>query len=752
MSTLIPTTLALAAVVVLLVWLPGWLALGRPLRPLRILYPCLVGVALHMLALVIAGALVSSVTAAAWVVPVITLALALGLRLTFARRPLPWTAMADWAVLDTGSAWLVVALVAAAAVLRMLHNFHYDDLQHLLYLTELRRQDRLFPTQFLLRVTNLVLPQLGPGTVVLSRYPYWAVSYSVLGLIAGVPAGDAYLLLGLGVLALTLGLMVALVTQAWGRRTGRFWVVALLATSPFTSDNLLNYGGYPFQIGKLFVLLAATALVVSWRTRVRGPLLIVGACLFVGPLFHTNNIIGSAWVGLLISAMFVVVPPLRWPVARVLSAYLLLGCAGGLSLLSHGFLRWVPASELAAYQASVGEPAAEGQPATSRESAPTPAAVQPGEPIQPVEAPFRSESIFARLQLFLNRGVPSEVLVLLIAIILAPFFRDWQRVGERLAPYAVWAASVLLVATCAADAGRLLVTAPLKPGYWAMRGTLRAMTASLPPGIPIVTDPVTDIFGRAAGWAVPQPLVQEDAEQWPYLFLFHPETQGAAFDAALAVFGPSVIIVNEFVTGPEASSKFEARALPVVARAGRRVESGASIDAQLAEVAAAVGRRDPSAVGPAARLLRTALVGLVQPRQIQAFRSSAPVAPVEMDELGASVRDGFHGSLTVEPFLNSSVVTVPATDACVRDLDLTWVNQSSFDAPLFVRPLDDVPLAVARGHLEPNPEPTTMTLSLDEERCSVGPISLFVNAGVWWDARFRVTGATWRPAPSPSGS
>ena len=747
MISLLLIALRLAGAIAALIWLPGWVASSRPLRPIRVLYPMLLGTGLHMGALILSAAMASRLSQAMWLVPFVSFALAWGVR-TLAPRT-SWVGPRwDAPRLDRPGVLVVAALVAFAAVLRVLHNYHYDDLAHLVYLTEVVREDQLFPRQFFLQLSRLALPGAGPGVVLLSRYPYWAASYALLARLAVVPVGDAYLLLGLGVLALTLGLMAALVASAWGSRTGLFWPLALLATSYFASDNLLNYGGYPFQTGKLFVLLGLTSLVVAWASRSAGPLRVAAVSLFVAPLFHTNNVVGAGWVGVLLIAVAVVAPALRRSSVLVFGAYLLIGVTGAVSLASSGFIRWEPAARIGDYATLRGS---RQRISPAQDSAPAqPTAVQPPEAAKPkVPVVSRRNAVADRLGLFLSRGIPSELLIPLIAIILAPIFGSWQRLGQRLAPYAVAAVVLVVVATWAVDAARLVVTSVMKPGYWQMRASLRALAPSLPDGATIVTDPVTDVFGRAAGWRVRQPLVPGNDQQRPYLFLFHPAVDGPAFDAALSDFGPSVIVANEFIVGAESAQKFEARALPRLGRAGsRRPPSDGLLDAAVADVAAAVQRRDPAAVTAGLALAKTAIGELLGPQQIQVFSSSYPKQTVDLSLVGAMLREDGHGE-PVALFLNSALITAPATEACVQNLDVTIVNRSTFDLPLLVTPLDAPKLqSVSGDHLDVTTTPNTLTVTFERKQCGLGPHSYFISGGVWWDGRYRIENVAWRTVGS----
>lgn len=771
----------MAVVVALCVWVPGWIVTRRSQGSLRVMFPAMVGLALHMAALVSTGLVVRSVTVALWVVPTLTYGLAFASRAVLTRGGRE--AFGGWQPppLTRRGAVLVALLVSMAAVLRMLHNFHYDDLQHLLYLTEVAREDVLFPSQFMLRVTRATLPWLGSGAVMLSRYPYWAASYTVLGHLAGAPAGDAYLLLGLGALALSLGLMTSLAAQAWGARTGRFWVVALLATSWFASDNLLNYGGYPFQTGKLFVLLAATAVVVAWRTGQQGPLAAAGVALFVAPLFHTNNVIGAGWVGGLLVVAMVASPALRRAGLWAALAFVLLGVAGAASFVSNGFIRWIPIDQLAQFEnPAVPQPwpppetMPPAAPAASPESAAGVAGAVP--PIEALPAPptapatespsastaesasneasdSKANSVKARIQLFLSRGLPSELTVLLLAILLAPFFSSWQQLGARLGSSAFVLAVTALLAVCAVDAARQFVTFSMKPGYWRMRGALRSLAASAPADAAVVTDPVTDVFARAAGWPVRQPIADEPEQLRPVLLLFLPDVKGRALDAVLAGFGPSLIVANQYIVGAESVRKFEAHGLTTRFSTGALADDAVvALDVEAARVGSAVRRREPGAIGQGLGLIRLTLAEMFSGHRLEVFESTAERRILDYPSLGPLLRNGPVQAPQVSAYLNGALVTLPGTDACVDSLNMRVWSEATFDMPLVTLMLEDAGLPdkgrVPTVLLKPKSHatPSTVHVGLGRQLCGTGPVSLFINSGLWWDGHFRVEDVAWHTA------
>lgn len=756
----------LAVVVALCVWVPGWIVTRRSPGALRVMFPAMVGLALHMAALVSTGLVVRSVTVALWVVPTLTYGLAFASRAVLTRGGREVFGGWQPPPLTRRGAVLVALLVSMAAVLRMLHNFHYDDLQHLLYLTEVAREDVLFPSQFMLRVTRVTLPWLGAGAVMLSRYPYWAASYTVLGQLAGAPAGDAYLLLGLGALALSLGLMTSLAAQAWGARTGRFWVVALLATSWFASDNLLNYGGYPFQTGKLFVLLAATAVVVAWRSGQPGPLAAAGVALFVAPLFHTNNVIGAGWVGVLLLVAMVASPVLRRAGLWTCLAFVLLGVAGGASFVSNGFIRWIPIDQLAQFETPPvvqAWPPPETVPAAAAlvpDAAPAapsvaPAVAPPDENVPYEPSVTKANSIKGRVQLFLSRGLPSEVTVLLLAILLAPFFASWQQLGARLGSSAFVLAVTALLAVCAVDAARQFVTFSIKPGYWRMRGALRSLAASAPADAAVVTDPVTDVFARAAGWPIRQPIADEPEQLRPVLLLFLPDVKGRALDAVLAGFGPSLIVANQYIVGAESVRKFEAHGLTTRFSTGALADDAlVALDVEAARVVSAVRRREPGAIGQGLALVRLTLAEMFSGHRLEVFESTAERRTLDYPSLGPLLRNGPVQAPQVSAYLNGALVTLPGTDACVDSLNMRVWSEATFDMPLVTLMLDDARLPekglVPTVGLKPKADATSSAVhvGLGRRLCGTGPVSLLINSGLWWDGHFRVEDVAWHTAES----
>ena len=317
------------------------------------------------------------------------------------------------------------------------------------------------------------------------------------------------------------------------------------------------------------------------------------------------------------------------------------------------------------------------------------------------------------------------------------------------------AAKKVLVAVCALDAGRQFVTFSMKPGYWRMRGVLRALASTPAPDGTVVTDPVTDVFARAAGWPIRQAIADEPEQLRPVLLLFLPEVTGPALSAVLSGLGPVTIVANEYIVGPDSVRKFESHGLTTRFSDGALSRSArVPLDAEAARVAAAVRRRDPQAIGMGLALVRLALAELMDDQRVQVFESAVARQPLEYAGLGRALRSGPVDQWQVSSYLNGALVTLPGTDACVTSLELQVVNQSTFDMPLVTQVLDDVrlpekgPVPLVPLAPGPNGTPSLVHVGLGQRLCGTGPVSVFLNSGLWWDGRFRIDNVAWRTAES----
>lgn len=725
MISLALAAVKLAVVIALLVWVPGWIASRRPLRPLRVLHSLVFGAGIYALALVVASLATQSLTRSVWLVPVAVYAIAAGARWAVAR--VSETEADEPLRLPRGPALTVAALVLLAAVLRWFHNFHYDDLQHLVYLTELQRQNVLFPGELMLQLTQMALPGYGPGSIMLGRYPYWAVSHLTLAGIAGVVPGDAYYLVGLCVLGFVLAQMAALVSRAWSPGVAVLWVTGLIAVSPLVSDNLLNFGGYPFQSGKLFVLLALTATCTAWRRRRADDLVTAGVALFIGPLMHTNNAIGAA-VAVVLLVPLLALSRMRRPAMLVVSSVALLGVTAAASLATDGFLRWQPAS---ATSASVASPVAE------------PAAVIEAVPPPPPASPAL-DPVVRRLWLFLSRGVPSEFLVVLPLAAAGRLRRS--RATRTLLSSLAAVAWLAVAGVFASELARQLVTNVLKPGYLSQRDELIAVRSTITAQPPVVTDPITEVFGHAAGWPLHGKAPLEDQEQLRLALLYHPGVDGPALQAVLDSLGAATLVVNEQVVGAGRSSKFaEAPGLTPLAWSGPPVGPIEDLEETVAAAIRDVYTIDYSRLVPDVVGSARALVRLLVARPLVVFAHAGTARSLELSNLGPLVRRD-EGGARVQVSLNSAIVTLPSTDvgSCVKGADIDVQGRSSFDSRLMVWPLDAVPTR-AENLFAPSlgVRPSTLRIVFDTEVCGSGPATFFVHSGYWWDFRFDVTSARW---------
>lgn len=740
MISLLAAALRLLAIAAVLVWLPGVIAARRPLRPVRLLHVLTLGAFVHVLALVLTAFVAGSVATATWLLPTLTFPCAFLLR-AMRRVDDTW----DPPSLRVWPALGVTGIVLLAGLMRWFHNFHYDDTAHLLYLTELTREDLPFPDQFFLQLSALRVPGLGDGALILSRYPFWALSYTVLAHLAHVVPGDAYLLVGLGVLALTAGQITALASRAWSPAAGVLWLLGVLASGLYFSDNLLNFGGYPFQIGKLFLLLAGTAFVTAWVTGEAAVLESLWVGVFIAPLVHPNNAIGAVSLMVLASGFALARPHIRRPfaMAAVLAGALLCAATAG-SLATGGFLQWSGAGGRERVYDIVLAP----EP-PDLSAAPPLTGIQPSPSRQPPVHGAR-DAVLRRMRLFVHRGVPFEVVVPMIVAICLSFAATRLPWLPRTIPPVMAVLIALVIVASVAECASAVLTSAYKPGYFIMRHALQAVAPQLPVDRPVVTDPITDILGRAAGW----PLIGEPRisleEQTALIALFRPDVTGQALAAVLRSVGRSTIVANEWILGPEPSRKLLASEA-VVARShtGAIGLPSDPLDAPIAALARDVrGGRIRTAIDQVMSLAPRALGQISRNAAVVVFTYDADTtAPLNVATLGPLVRQSSSDSGD-GAFMNGFVLTVPGPVTCASRLSIDVDNAASFHSRLLVVPLDSLPRA-GRLAFDLGPGRSTLRMRLDAPNCDAAPKSFLLHTDFWWDARFTVESARWEVATAP---
>ncbi|MGC4085030.1 MAG: hypothetical protein QM736_23670 [Vicinamibacterales bacterium] len=260
----------------------------------------------------------------------------------------------------------------------------------------------------------------------------------------------------------------------------------------------------------------------------------------------------------------------------------------------------------------------------------------------------------------------------------------------------------------------------------------------------MVTDPLTDILGRAAGWPnVGEPSL-DLAEQTRLIALFDPAVRGDALNTVLASLGRSTVVVNEWIVGPEASAKLSgSRGLVLHGRTAGASSSGRAIELQLVEAAKgvhewSVGRTASEVVALAPRVWER-LFGDA-PLLVFGHDESTPV-PLNTQLLGAQLR---HSGLTSDryQYLNSVLLTVPPPPACASVLDVVVENQSSFQTPLLIVPLDPLP-AASLSTFSLGSGVSTFAFRLKQPTCEARPTTFLLHTAYWWDARFSVDEAAW---------
>lgn len=816
---LLESTVRLMAVGAVFVWLPGWLAARRPLWPAYLLHCTFVGFALHFGLLVLATTLSQRVE---WVTAFVLWATtALVLLLGFARWWRPPAASAHVRTLDRSGALAVAACVGLAAVLRWFHNYHFDDFQHLVYLTEIERQGVLFPRQLMLHVDW----GLTERALIVSRYPLWAVEHVVLARLGGVPLGDSYYVLGLALLGLTLGLITAVLRDLLSSRLAALACLAALLAGGYllTHDELLNFGGYPFQAGKLFVFLAGLALLAYGRTKRPVLLMYAGTSLFIAPLLHTNNILGVAVLAA--ATGFTAVRTRSRPLlamATLPAATVLL--VGGVAIGSGGFVRLVsPESErntdvtpplvtrvlpenptarlVTTDRARLSRPPAEGSPFRIRlvgrleeynilehegsywgvpgavdlselsgaDLAATPGvfrdrsrsaveaaiskAAREGRSIDEL-AVGSAGNIRGRLMLFLRRAMPLELLPVLLVI--AAFLGLASRIAVRPAATGavLLACGFVVLAHAAGDLLRQVSTTTFKPGYFGMRSSLLAADG-LVRGQRILTDPITHVYGNAAGWRLPHPPPFSLEEQFTRLLMFHPAVRGQLVGHLLAEENRRLLVINEAVLGPAVGAKFEAvEGVERLLQAGQslppREQLATAIDAavqQLYSLDYASIRRDMvEHSGTVWRMLfrRPLHVFAVSTAGFDLRGTSALADSFEpvQGETGAAER-----STAVErrPFLNTLLLRTDVPGGCFSGVQLRLEGTASFNSPVLIHVL---PIGRAAGHwtssaeVEPNKVASTR-VDFVEPVCGPGEVTFFVHGNRLYDFRFRVQDIDW---------
>jgi hypothetical protein len=609
--------LRLAIVVALLVWLPGWLAARRPLLPIRVLHPSLVGLGLFVALLAGAASFTQQVDAVARGVWWGTLALLVLFGLARWTWPVPPASPPEPRVGVLLGA-VVLAGLGGAALLRVFHNYHFDDFQHLVYLTTIRQESQLFPGALMLDVPWAAA---GGQAVYVTRYPFWGAAHVVLAVLAGVPLGDAYFLLGLGTLALVLGLLAVMLRDLLGSAAAALVaLVALFAGGHFlSSDEILNYGGYPFQAGKLFVFVGAIACLAYWKRGRRHDLVNLAVALAVAPLIHTNNSIGVLLVlgGVLALAVATRSRPLA--VAAAVAPVAVVAVAG-LALLTGGFVRLVPPSERPAplYRAGdatdvlrLPENAAARESMREARAAVTLATVRPvaildgwqvvehegwyfavpaaidvrrldagtlrsldGVHPAPSLADLRRElrrrsvtpapsmqtddagNVGGRQALFLRRALPTELLPALLVVAVCLTVPRGHALKRLAGVLVLTGCTVAALTQYASALSRQVATTAFKPGYFSMRSSL-VEVGGVVSNTDVLTDPITHVYGLAAGWTLPNAPPFSLEAQFRLLALFHPGIRGAALEYIWAAGSEPVLVVNEAVLGPAAAAKFD---------------------------------------------------------------------------------------------------------------------------------------------------------------------------------------------------
>jgi hypothetical protein len=758
----------LGLVLALLVWLPGWLALRRPLWPVPVLHAAGTGLAIHLALLVAAASLLPDVgraaSAVAWGTAVLVVSLAAWrFHAPPAAGPQPSLGVSP----ALGAA--IAGIVALAAALRWLHNYHFDDTQHLRYLTEIERLGVLFPRSLMLPVP---WGDLGERMLIISRYPFWAADYVVIARLAGVPLGDAYYGIGLALLALALGLSAALLrallSSPFAALAG---VSAVLAAAHVrVGEDILNYAGYPFQAGKLLLVVSAIAAAAYARQRHPACLVFVGLGLAAAPLAHTNNIVGALFVGVAATGAAIAIRS-RALFATTVAAAIVVAIVAGAALASGGFMQYVApdvALRLGGREASVaGLTALPGRTVHLAGAVATwQSASAAGEAVpEAVHAPQADTrvpgNVIGRRALFLRRGLPSELLVLLV-VVLGHLALTQRMRAQRAFTIGVITCSLALVAVAAGlSLGRQLVSQAVKPGYWMLRGSLME-AAGVVRGRHVLTDPITHVLGAAAGWQLPTGPPEGLGEQFARLLLLHPGAGEPLVRHLLAARDEELLVVNEAVVGPATAARLEQHGL-----LDRRLLVGQALPPQgvLAGTVADAIRHlyaldYASLQAPVLETRRMWRLLIDRPLYVFARRDGA--VGVDAARVEAAAITAALSSLGTSPdatttaqgdrraFLSTVAAHARVPPGCFTGVHLELEATSSFEGRVLIHvlPLDGRQHHVGTAKLEPG-RTASAVVRLGEPVCGPSEMTIFVHGGFWYDFRFALRGLEWIDGASP---
>lgn len=810
--TLIESTIRLLLVVAALIWLPGWLAgRGSPRAP-RLLHSVTIGTGIYLAVLVIAATVTPRIETVTTIVLLGTIGL--GAMLAWRGGRLPMLGGEHPIGLPGPLTLLVSLCVALGALLRWFHNYHFDDFQHLVYLTEIEREGVAFPRSLMLHVDWASLPD---RPLVVSRYPFWAVHVVVLSRVAGVPLGDAYYVVGLLTLAFVLAWATAMMRRAFSSDFGAAAGLAALVAGGhlLTADQILNYGGYPFQTGKVFVLIAGIACAAYCLSRWPGYLTGMAVALFAAPLMHTNNVLG---VGLVVLGAGIAAAALRSrPLLLAVSAPIAaLAVTALVALATDGFIRFaspaaeptqaaitrgrgidlLPANPVAAEQTEALAPEARSTPTPVRrvqgfnivrqedtyygvpDAAPTaPAATAPSTGASPqgsspedverqIAGQIRRQSgvdelavgapgnVRGRAWLFVRRSLPLELLLVFAVMAVQLGVAPAHRRRRLTAALGVTFLSVILVFSGIALVGQVGTTA-FKPGYLTMRSTLIA-ASDLVDGPDVFMDPITQVFGDAAGWQLHDPPPFSLEAQFTRLLIFHPDVRDEALRYLLTRQRQTRMVINEAVLGPALATKFlDLDGVELVSRFGPSLPRAATLEASADALIASIYALNYLAIRDASlatgRLLWSTLFR--RPLYVLSLPSEpASVSrPASFTETNGRPTTAAPPRLVVRPHLNSVVVRTGLPRGCFDQATFSLEGTATFGGQLLVHVLPEGRAAVhwtARAVVFSGTM-TTARIPLLVPACGPGTVTFFVHGGHLYDLRFRVLDVEWMAAQPP---
>jgi hypothetical protein len=317
----------------------------------------------------------------------------------------------------------------------------------------------------------------------------------------------------------------------------------------------------------------------------------------------------------------------------------------------------------------------------------------------------------------------------------------------------------VLAGTSAMALAQQVMTSTSKPGYYRLRSALMAVRPAIDPRKPVLTDPITNVLGRAAGWDMPEPPPLTLELQQLAVMLHHPAIDGDALMALLPQTGSATIVINEQVVGAGAARKFDhVPGLTTATRSGPGAPHLSEQQRELDEALQDIYGGQYPALNDVPHIGSLLLAMLRRPVVVFA-QPDVPANGYRVPEsaFGSLIRHGKSVPETkVEPFLNSAVVTLASPSGCADALDVVLRRRASFESAVMIWLLDPV-AGTAPGLPQYQIVPalydtSRVSFSFTQPMCAAAPMTLLVHSDYWWDFRFDIVSAEWRPAGTAPSS